>query len=75
MIPPPGFAGRGYTIWRKPPGWRASFGPWKNAHTDTLDEALKWCNNEAGNGEIMSAEGAATRQEERFAWWPPGNGG
>ena len=53
------------------PGWRAHYGMWRSASADRLGEALTWCDSQVGDSEIVSAEGRATRQERRFAEWPP----
>ena len=56
------------------PGWKARFGPWGGTNTGSLEEALRWCDNQVGNGEVLSADGSATKQEERFANWGTKNG-
>ena len=35
--------------------------------SDSLDEVLLWCDDRAADCKILPAEGAATKQEERFA--------
>ncbi len=52
----------------RPGEWNMSSGG-EETWIDTLDEALKWCDNQAGNREIKPPSSTATKQEERFARW------
>ena len=47
--------------------WHATSGPREKTCADSLEEALKWCEDRAGNYEIAPPFGTATKQEERFA--------
>lgn len=46
--------------------WNAVFNPRESTWVDSLDEALKWCDDRAEAYEIAPLKGTATKQEDRF---------
>lgn len=52
-----------------PDKWQATSGGVKeDAWFDSLDDALKWCDDKAGGNKILVSYKPATRQEDRFVW-------